>query len=243
MKVSVCMAAYNGAEFIEEQVASILPQLSEHDELVIVDDASRDNTIAIIEAFADERVRMIRQETNCGVIQAFGRALQEAGGEIIFLADQDDVWRPDKVQRFLQMFAERPELTLIQSDFVSIDASGTAVMRAEAGSRKFHPGVLRNLVANRYQGSAMAFRREILAYCLPFPADIPMHDMWIGIINQFIGKAGFIAEPLLFYRRHSRNSSPERHASLLQMVRWRWNLAKNLVRLSMQRAALGKKAL
>jgi len=228
ISVSVCMAVRNGANFIKEQIGSILPQLGDTDEFVIVDDASQDNTIAMIESFRDERIRIVRHERNRGVVQSFGRALAEARGEIIFLTDHDDIWRADKVSKFLAAFKSDPELTVMMSDLVIIDAAGNVISGPKFGSRKFHRGLLRTLLKNGYQGSAMAFRRSILAYCLPFPKDIPIHDVWIGLVNRFVGEAGFIPEPLLLYRRHGKNDSPDTHASITKMLRWRWSLIKHL---------------
>lgn len=224
------MAVYNGSNFIAEQIASILPQLEQQDEFIIVDDASKDNTVRIVEGFHDERIRIIRNERNCGVVQSFGRALESAHGEIIFLADHDDIWRRDKVEKFLEVFDAHPEINVVMSDLVIINATGKVVSEPKFGSRKFHQGVFRNLIRNQYQGSAMAFRRAIREYCLPFPADIPIHDVWIGLVNQSVGKAGFIREPLLLYRRHGSNDSPATHAPLMQMIRWRWAVSKNLIR-------------
>lgn len=235
MKISICMAVYNGGNFIREQIASILPQLGDNDELIIVDDASLDNTLAIIEGFGDRRIRVVRQERNCGVIQTFGYALKEARGEIIFLTDQDDIWREDKVEKIMEMFIKRPDVTLVMSDLVIMDAAGKIISEPRFKSTMFHPSVLHNLIRNRYQGSAMAFRRSILEYCLPFPYDIPMHDSWIGLVNQFVGKAGFIGEPLLFYRRHGGNDSPATNRPLMQMIRWRWALIKDLTQLYVRR--------
>jgi glycosyltransferase involved in cell wall biosynthesis len=238
IRISVCMAVLNGANFIEEQIASILPQLGSKDEFVIVDDASKDNTIDIVASFRDERIRIIRQEQNRGVVQSFGRALEEAKGEIIFLTDHDDIWRADKVEKFLEMFDRCPAITVVMSDLVVIDAACKIVSGPKLGAQNFHQGVFRNLVRNRYQGSAMAFRRSILEYCLPFPTDIPIHDVWIGLVNQFVGEAAFIAEPLLFYRRHGSNDSRATHAPLMQMIRWRWALIKNLTSLYVRKLAL-----
>ena len=121
------MAVRNGANFIEEQIASILPQLGDKDEFVIIDDASNDNTIAIIESFRDVRIRIVRNEHNRGVVQSFGRALEEAKGEIIFLTDHDDIWRADKVEKFLDVFNAHPDITVVMSDLVIIDAAGRIV--------------------------------------------------------------------------------------------------------------------
>lgn len=238
--ISVCMAAYNGATFIREQIASILPQLNDNDELVIVDDASLDDTVGIINGFCDARIRVVRQERNCGVVKTFGRALEEARGEIIFLTDQDDVWWADKVRRFMNMFSASPGLTLIVSDCYIIDGNGsvTARTRFKKGTFQFHPGVLHNLWRNRYQGSTMAFRRSILKYCLPIPPDIPVHDEWIGIINQFVGKAALIDEPLISYRRHGNNGYSWTHRDLMQHVRWRWPFVKHIARLYVREVIL-----
>ena len=233
--ISVCMAVHNGSKFIEEQIASIMPQLADKDEVVIVDDMSVDNTVAIIEEIHDKRIRITRQKSNHGVIQSFGRALKEAKGEIVFLCDQDDVWRSDKVGRCLELFRSCPDVSMIVSDRAIIDTSGKIVPESSTKPNKFHAGILCNLVRNQYQGSAMAFRRNILDYCLPFPADIPMHDSWMGIVSQLIGKTVFIAEPLLYYRRHASNNTPGTHASLSMMIRWRWALVKNLVSLYMRK--------
>jgi glycosyltransferase involved in cell wall biosynthesis len=237
MKISVCMAVRNGSNFIEEQIASILPQLGDQDEFVIVDDASTDSTIALIEDRLDKRIRILRNEQNRGVVQSFGHALEAATGEIIFLTDHDDIWRHDKVEKFLETFKTHPDVTVVMSDLVIIDATGEIVSGPKFGTRKFHQGALHNFVRNGYQGSAMAFRRSILEYCLPFPKDIPIHDVWIGLVNQFIGKTGFIPEPLLLYRRHGNNDSPDKHASIMQMIRWRWTLIKDLVCLYLRKVA------
>jgi len=222
------MASYNGATFIGEQIASILPQLGEHDELVIVDDASNDNTSAVVESFHDRRIRVFKQKRHRGVVASFGYALERARGDIVFLTDQDDIWPADKVNIFLEVFNTNSDVTVVMSDVLIVDATGRICSGPKFGSHRFRPGVLRNLIRNRYQGSAMAFRRRILNHCLPFPSDIPMHDVWIGLVNQFVGKAAFIPEPLLFYRRHGSNASPDTHAPISQMLHWRWALMKNL---------------
>jgi glycosyltransferase involved in cell wall biosynthesis len=227
-KISVCMATYNGERFIYAQIASILPQLKGEDELVVVDDCSTDRSVSIIESFQDKRILLLRNPQNCGVLKAFERALRTASGEVIFLADQDDVWRADKVDRFISLFRARPDVSLVQSGIEIIDAAGNISAVPNTKLKRFRPGVIQTLISNSYQGSAMAFHRSILEYSLPFPSDIPMHDMWIGITNHFVGKAAFIEERLLYYRRHGGNVSPSRHAPLLQMIRWRWSLVRNL---------------
>jgi glycosyltransferase involved in cell wall biosynthesis len=228
MKVSVCMAAYNGADFISEQVASILSQLSSDDELIVVDDGSIDDTVAVLKSFQDARLKIFIRGENRGIVLTFEYAMRQASGDIIFLSDQDDVWCSNKVAKFLEIFESEPQITLVMSDLVVIDRHGKTVTGPKFQSVRFRPGIVENIVRNQYQGSAMAFRRSILVYCLPFPSDIPMHDVWIGLVNQLIGRATLIPEPLLLYRRHDSNESLATHASLTKMFRWRWVLATKL---------------
>jgi hypothetical protein len=68
----------------------------------------------------------------------------------------------------------------------------------------------------------------MLKYFLPFPEDIPMHDMWIGLVNEIYGQTLYIDKPLLQYRRHSSNVTSENHAEIRQMIKWRYALFKNL---------------
>lgn len=226
--LSVCMAAYNGARFIREQVASVLPQLGPGDELIVADDASRDETVAILNAFGDARVRVLRQPRNAGVIRTFESALRQARGEIIFLCDQDDIWRQDKVASILAAFESSAATTLVLSNGELMDAEGTSLGETlHAGSRP-PLGATANLLRNRYQGSTMAFRREILDAVLPFPEGIPMHDFWIGLVNALVGRAAYLPQSLIYYRRHESNATSRKHGPVVRMIAQRWRLFRAL---------------
>jgi glycosyltransferase involved in cell wall biosynthesis len=232
--ISVCLAAYNGSAFLRDQVASILPQLGAADELIAVDDASSDDSVGILNSFRDPRIRIFRHTTNHGVIATFEHALSEAAGDIIFISDQDDVWREDKVERIQGRFSLCPDVSLVLSDVAVIDAAGRVTADSWIGSKRFRTSMLCNLMRNRYLGCTMAFRRHLLDLVLPIPDDTPMHDMWIGMVNEIFGKTEFIHEPLVFYRRHGKNVTTGKHAPVAQMLRWRIALAKNLARLYWQ---------
>ncbi len=223
------MAAYNGSRFIREQIASILPQLADHDELIVVDDCSKDNTVALIERFGDSRIRLERNAHNLGVVQTFERALQLVNGDIIFLSDQDDLWHGNKVRAFMTRFDDYPMITMVISNGELIDAAGRSLNGRLYSNGSFATGVLANVIKNRYQGSTMALRREVAEVALPFPRGLPMHDSWIGLVNSIIGNLAYLDESLLFYRRHESTVTTPEHGSGMRMLAQRWNLMMGLV--------------
>jgi len=226
--LSVCMAAYNGARFIREQAGSVLRQLEPEDELIVADDASQDETVSILEGLGDPRVHVLRHAQNSGVTRAFESALRQANGEIIFLCDQDDVWREDKVRRVLAVFENSPCTTLVLTNGELMDAQGCSLGEMLHTGARLPLGAAANLIKNRYQGSTMAFRREILEAVLPFPEGIPMHDSWIGIVNALVGKAAYLPQSLILYRRHPGNATSRQHGPMRKMVAQRWSLLRAL---------------
>lgn len=230
--VSVCMAAYNGKAFVQEQLQSVLDQLDSQDEVIIVDDASRDDTLATIAGIQDERVRTVRHVRNLGVIRAFEHALREASREVILLCDQDDIWLPDKVDKMMRIFDTSPSITLVLTNGELMDALGRPLGRTLHPCRSVQLGAIANLIRNRYQGSAMAFRRELLDAVLPFPDGIPMHDAWIGIVNAIVGRAAYIPDKLMLYRQHENSLTRRSRGPACQMVTQRWRLMINILRRS-----------
>ncbi|GCA77225.1 UDP-Glc:alpha-D-GlcNAc-diphosphoundecaprenol beta-1,3-glucosyltransferase WfgD [Microcystis aeruginosa NIES-2520] len=230
MKISVCMATYNGSRFIEKQIQSILPQLSYNDELVIVDDCSSDQTVNLIQKFIDSRIKLCENTRNLGAIKNFEKAILSAEGDIIFISDQDDIWMSHKVQEITQVFFNQKDVTLVVTDAQVIDEQDNVISDSFLSLiGNFVPGIIPNLIRPRFQGCTLAFRREMLNYFLPFPEDIPMYDMWIGLSNEIYGKTFYLEQPLIKYRRHSNNVTSENKTSLLQIVRWRIALIKNLL--------------
>lgn len=224
-RISVCMAAYNGGPFVEAQLKSILAQLRPHDEIVIVDDGSKDDTLMRIQQFGESRIRLLRHETNAGVVATFEDALRSANGEFLFLADDDDLWAPAKVERFMEVFVTRPDVEIVSSRVRMIDENDRPLpdSRINRGG-KFKAGFWPNLYKNHYQGSAMALRADLLGRVLPFPVQQSfLHDAWIGTRNDLLGgKAVFINEDLLYYRRHSKNASQTK--SLTRQIQTRLDL-------------------
>jgi glycosyltransferase involved in cell wall biosynthesis len=223
--ISVCIATYNGAKFIARQLGSILPQLGPADEVIISDDSSSDETLSIIEGFSDPRIQILKNNTFRSSTYNFENALSHAGGEIIFLSDQDDEWVEGWVRTALR---ELETVDLVVCDAFMIDAYGGTSSVPDAifdGERR--PGVLRNFFRNRFVGCCCAFRRRVLNVALPFPENLPWHDWWIGLIADSCFKTRFLSDKMIRYRRHGSNASPtggKSPYSLRKKIAMRWNL-------------------
>jgi glycosyltransferase involved in cell wall biosynthesis len=223
------MATYNGAPYIERQLRSILSQLSQADEVILVDDHSSDATLDVAGRIGDVRVRIYRNDFNEGIIRTFELSLRHASGDIIFLSDQDDIWYPEKVRRFMEVFDEHPGVTLVLSDAKIINDADEVIAESYLESRGgFSSGIWHNIIKNKFLGCTMAFRRSKMDMFLPIPKDVPMHDVWIGCINSIYGKTHLLNLPLMAYRRHQYNATPSKRRGIVQILAGRWKLVKNL---------------
>lgn len=203
--ISVCMATYNGERFLRRQIETILPQLAPGDELVIADDSSTDGTLSILAEFAavDPRIRLFTGNSFSSPIFNFEFALKQAQGEIIVLADQDDVWLENKLAVVRERFASRPAGPfLIALDGYVVDEAEQVITDSIFARLHAGPGFLKNLWDNRYLGCCLAFNRALLDVALPFHRRIPMHDMWLGQLCELVGTTEFVPVKTILYRKH-----------------------------------------
>lgn len=216
-RVSVALCTYNGEAFLAEQLASIDRQTVLPGEIVISDDGSTDGTSAIVERFAGASsvpVRFLRNPTALGVTRNFESAIRATDGDLVVLSDQDDVWRPDRLERALAAFDARPELQMVCSDARLVGADGASLGTTLFASLSIGPherdgiragdafGVLlrRNLVT----GATAMLRREVFDAAVPFPAPW-VHDEWLAIVAASRGPVELLDEPLVDYRQHGAN--------------------------------------
>ena len=214
MKISVCMATYNGSSYIKNQISSIMKQLGENDELVISDDGSVDGTVEIIQSFDDRRIIIINHKRNQDIRKItyphylvssnYENALKHSKGDLIFLADQDDIWVDNKIEIMMNYLEN---YSMVMSDCFVINESDVISSDSFFNSINLPRGLFLNITKPLYHGCCMAFRREILDLCLPFPKKMILHDTWIGIIAENFGTVLFIDDKLVKYRRHLSNSS------------------------------------
>ena len=228
--ISVCMATYNGAVYIKEQLESILSQIGPEDEIVISDDGSTDATLDVIKSIGSPCIRIVQGPRMKSPSKNFENALAQAKGDIIFLCDQDDVWQPNKVAVMLQALKTA---ACVVSDCRVVDAQLNVMDPSFYQVVRKHEGRWYNLlVRNCYLGCCMAMRREVLDKALPFPKTVPMHDIWLGNVAAFYYSLRFIPDNLMVYRRHGKNASTTSDpsaSSLRQKLVYRYQIVAGLL--------------
>ncbi len=230
MKISVALAAYKGEKYIAEQIDSILSQLGENDELIISDDCPASETAAVIEKFSycDSRIKYIEGKGK-GVVANFENALNACTGDIIFTADQDDVWLPGKVEAVVAEIKNGAELVL--HDASVTDGELNITSPSYFSTHGTSVSLTGTLIKNTYVGCCMAFTKELLHHSLPFPKELPMHDWWIALVAmKNKRKIALINKPLILWRRHGDNVTGGK-TSAVQKIRWRIKMALSLARI------------
>ena len=241
MTVSVAMAVYNGELYLQKQIDSILNQLSENDELIVSYDKSSDNTLDILKAYQnqDSRFKYYENPYRPGVVKNFQNALEHCSNEIIFYSDQDDVWKPTKINRVLKEF-EDPRVSVVFHDSSLTDAdlniTKESTFALRGGARETTIG---NLFRLSYIGCCMAFRAEYIPVVVPIPTIYRSHDWWTGCLLG-IGKTKMkaIREPLIYHRCHGNNATPAERPGLGYQLEVRWIIIKNIIKRYQRKCAI-----
>ena len=206
--VSVCMATYNGAKYIQEQVDSILQQLEEADELVVSDDGSTDKTLDILRSYHDSRIK-IHPGPQRGLTYNFENAISHASGDYLFLSDQDDVWETEKLANCAEKCrGENPENPLLYVHDYRV-ADGELNIYDEYHIRKWgyrEDDPYKLLYFVMMSGFAMVLNARLRSRILQddlYRKNIP-HDRWIFWSGFFTGKILCDERMAVTYRRHDR---------------------------------------
>ena len=209
------MCTYNGASYVIAQLESIAIQTRLPTELVICDDASTDDTVGVIEHFAASAPFPVRLEVNTrniGSTKNFDKAIQLCHGELIALADQDDVWLPKKLELIEAELQRAPNVGLVFSDADLVDEHlrplgqrlWSSIGFDESMQTQLHESGLNVLLPGwTVTGATMAFRSKFRTLILPIPDELPMiHDGWIAAVISAVAEVSFIDQPLIKYRQH-----------------------------------------
>lgn len=232
MKLSVAICTFNGAQFLEQQLASIDGQSVRVDEIVLVDDGSIDGTLSVAAKFSEASrtpLKIFQNSVRLGSTLNFERAITLCSGDLIFLADQDDVWASGKVEQMRAAFVDDDHLLLAHSDARMVDekgnslgytlfeALGCASMDIAAAHRQgaFEALLKRNTVT----GATVAFRRRLMDWAQPFPAHC-VQDEWLAWMASALGKTALVPGTLIDYRQHGGNQIGARRRSSSEKLRY-----------------------
>lgn len=203
LNISVCLASYNGENYLQAQIDSILSQLKECDELLVADDGSIDFSLNILKNYGT-RIRIVASERVGGVVPNFERVISAASGDIIALSDQDDIWLEGKIE-FIREKMNFCDLLMSNGEVVNSNLQSKKLDVFEFVS--FRSGFINNFLKNRYVGCCMSFRRTLLPVILPFPPHIAWHDWYIALVAELLFDCRNDDRKLILFRRHDSNSS------------------------------------
>lgn len=205
--VSVVMVAYNGQDYIADQLHSILHQTYQNIEIIILDNASTDQTVSIIEnaMVNDKRIQIIHNYNNTGPTKGFEKAMQIAEGSLIAPCDQDDVWELNKLEVMMGYLQNSSEFLFSRPGQFTDGAFEKRTWSSDYYYRNVDD--LRMLIFHTpISGHATLFRKELLNCCTPFPDGV-YWDWWITIHAVLRHPLVYVPYTLTWQRIHSRNVS------------------------------------
>lgn len=203
--VSIALCIYNGEEYLDQQLYTLVNQTYINLEIIIVDDRSTDGSIAIINKYTtDKRIKLFVNERNLGHVKNFEKAISYCTGEYIALADQDDIWDLNKIAIMTEKIGDS---ILIYHDSEFIDDNGVVLgkmsdrLNMYAGTRP-----LSLLFYNSVSGHSCLIKRELILKLGSFNPDF-CHDWWIAFVAANAGKVTYIDQTLVKYRQHAQSST------------------------------------
>ena len=215
--ISVALCTYNGEKFIEEQLNSILKQTLAVDEIVICDDNSTDSTLEILNKYKekDNRIKLYKNKKNLGTIKCFEKAILLTGGEIIFLSDQDDIWKADKVERMNAFFQDNQHCSMLFTNGILIDENNNSlgstlwekwgfddlIKQKWINNNNAFLDLIRN--KNKVTGATVAFNARLKNEFIPI--NTPQgywHDTWLAMHAAYRNSLFFLDECTILYRTH-----------------------------------------
>lgn len=214
--ISVAMTTYNGEKYILSQLESIRSQTLLADEVIISDDNSTDNTCEIIQNFIKKyklnNWTLIKNKENKGFVKNFINTICRTKGDIIFLSDQDDIFKKDKFEKSLNFFLKNPKCKVLNTDFDYIDEYGIKRKSFRILKRKnmtYQLTFNRFLYLSSFPGFSMSFTKDVreLIKNIDNIDDIYGHDILINLLGIHLDGCYVLGEVLNHYRTHSSNTS------------------------------------
>ena len=224
--ISIAMATYNGELFIREQLDSILTQTFCDWELIVCDDGSSDQTLSILQEYAnsDSRIKIYQNEVNLGFKQNFEKAIGLCIGEYIALCDQDDIWYPNHLEILYNQIGNY-SLSIGNSDIVDVNNKYLNKRMSDTDGIYFIPKDTRKLLfreffnSNPFQGASMLLKADFAKKCLPIPTEINYHDTWISTCACLADGLIYTYDSITRYRQHNKNVTIDSHRGC-KITKW-----------------------
>jgi len=204
--VSVVMPVFNGERFIPEAVGSIFAQTFQDFEFILVDDGSSDGTMRALEPYR-QRIKYVRHERNQGIARSVNDGLVNATGRMIAFCDSDDAWLPGFLETQVTYLHQHPEVAMVHSDFMTIDAGGKVLESsvAKCRNRGLRPSghVFSQLFMDSFIcGNTVLIRKEVLDRMGGFDERLRMgdYDLWLRIARDY--RIDYVDEVLTKYRQY-----------------------------------------
>ncbi len=205
--VSIIMATYNGENFLEMQLETLVQQTYPDLEIIIVDDNSTDKTRDILNKFAAhyKNIHLFFNDANLGYIKNFEKGCRLASGNYISFCDQDDVWALDKTELLMQALGNA---TMIYCDDELVDENLNSLSKKHSDLKRLSDfnNCLYFATDNCVGGHNLIMKKDLLKYVLPFPAEMP-YDLWCAFVATFYGGIKYLNNPLIKWRQHDKNIS------------------------------------
>jgi len=232
MKVSVALIVYNGANYMQTQLDSILDQTHKVDEIIVVEDASIDNTREILLAYSKQNPGLFfinHNPVNLGSYKGIEKAIKLCTGDIILLADHDDFWYSNKVATIVNWFEANPTMNGVFTSGYLMDAQGEVNTKYNLWDSMSFPHTIINstnhlklyinTVENAVTGAAMAFRNNLPFLKMPFPQiKYLIHDRWLAVNLAENNSLGILNEKLINYRLHPTQETGGRKTDIEKYI-------------------------
>ncbi len=203
--VSIVVATHNGERFLKEQLDSLVQQTYPHIEIIVVDDASSDDTVSILKTYQSRypHMRFYFNSETIGHVRNFEKGMQLAAGEYIALCDHDDIWMPAKIERLISIIGDSD---LAYCDSELIDDAGKSMKRklSDIKNLRGYNSCLPYSIGNSVSGHSCLFHRRLLQRALPLNESV-IHDWWLAFIGALRTEIKYTDEVLVLYRQHDKN--------------------------------------
>lgn len=217
MKISIAIATYNGEKYIKKELQSMLKQTLPVDEIIISDDGSNDSTIKEIESLHESRITIVTDNQRHGFCGNFENAVRHCTGDYIFIADQDDLWTEDKVEKVVGFFQMNPTATCVFHDAFFIGKNDEVLDNVKE-QFNIAQGVKQGILLDKEylepavsaplaRGMCMCITRSLLDIALPFPKCNTMHDQWLLFCSLCSNSCFYLDQKLTMYRLHGDNTA------------------------------------